>query len=494
MLQWLDTLTVCDPACGSGAFLTAVYNWFEQNRLDILTDLHNADPDAPECHDQNGLPGDIRDWTALSAPLILKNNVFGVDLSPESVEIAQLSLWIRTARRGQPLTDLSANILPGNSVVDDPSLDPAHAFPWHQKFPHVFANGGFDAIVGNPPYVRQERLAPFKDHFATHYKAASGTADLYVYFYEKGVDLLKPGGLLAFISSGTFVKGAFAAPLRKLLSTEASLVSLIDFGEFQPFPDAEMVRPSCVVLEKGDQQEMTTVLKFLGKVEIPRDLGSAIAEMGVRITTPRNTDGDWQLENEGAVSLLKKIQAQGAALEEYTKGSMYRGVGTGDNDVFVIDSEMRNSFISQDPDSAEIIHPFLQGTHLRPWFHEESDQWLIFTQRGIDIEKYQSIKQHLLPHRRELEPRPRDWTPSEKVPVWPGRKPGSYTWYEIQDPIEYAPAFSLTKIVFPDIAKLPRCSMDRSKHYLGNSAYCIPLEDYYLLGVLNSWAIWFVIS
>ena len=209
------------------------------------------------------MPATASEWQALSAASILRNNIFGVDISPESVEIAQLSLWIRTARRGQPLADLSANVLCGNSIVDDHAIDPVSAFDWRQRFSKVFARDGFDAVVGNPPYVRQERLAALKPYLAAHYRSHSGAADLYVYFYERGLDLLRPTGRLAFISSGTFVKGAFADPLRILLSTEASLESLIDFGEFQPFPDAEMVRPSCIVFRKGKNADSARILKIL---------------------------------------------------------------------------------------------------------------------------------------------------------------------------------------------------------------------------------------
>jgi hypothetical protein len=494
MLQWLDSLTVCDPACGSGAILTVVFQWFEQVRLDLLTDLQHAEPEAPECHDERGQPGDVHDWIALSAPRILRNNIFGVDLSPESVEIAQLSLWIRTARRGQPLTDLSANILCGNSVVDDPEVDPAHAFNWSEKFPKVFAQGGFDAVVGNPPYVRQERLAPYKEHLSQRYKAYSGTADLYVYFYEKGIEILKPDGRLAFISSGTFVKGAFAAPLRRLLSSDVSLDSLIDFGEFQPFPEAEMVRPSCVTLIKGNSISDTRVLKFLGKETPPRDLAEAIREFGINMATPKGTDGEWQLEVAETVDLLRKLQSTGSPLKSYSDGALFRGVVTGLNEVFVIPTELKERLISEDRSSEEIIHPFLQGTHLRPWYQEISGEWIIFTRRGMDLEEYPAIKTYLESHRRSLEPRPEEWSPTKETPAWPGRKPGGYRWFEIQDATDYAPSFQSSKIVWPDIAKLPRCSMDDGRHFLGNTAYMVALEDYYLLGVLNSWTSWFVIS
>lgn len=161
LLAALDALTVCDPACGSGAFLNGAYNWFEDNRLALLKDLSTAEPDAPECE------GDPDEWRARSAPLILANNLYGVDLSLESVEIARLSLWIRTARKGQILAPLGENVMRGNSVVDDPGVD-ALAFRWHDRFAKVIQRGGFDAVVGNPPYVRQERLGDGVDSVNSH--------------------------------------------------------------------------------------------------------------------------------------------------------------------------------------------------------------------------------------------------------------------------------------------------------------------------------------
>ncbi len=193
MLTWLDGVTLCDPACGSGAFLIAAYDWFLNHRLSLLDDLSHVEPGDPDC------AGSHDDWIERSAPLILQNNLYGVDISPESVEIAQLSLWIRTARPGQPLTDLSGHIRCGNSVVDDPAVDPK-AFDWKAQFPNVFETGGFDAVVGNPPYVRQERLQTYKPHWKERFPSIfDSTGDLYVFFFGRALGVLRNGGRLAFI-------------------------------------------------------------------------------------------------------------------------------------------------------------------------------------------------------------------------------------------------------------------------------------------------------
>ena len=124
------------------------------------------------------------------------------------------------------------------------------AFGWQAAFPEVFAQGGFDVVVGNPPYIRQELLAPFKPYWEQRFKTYHGVADIFVYFFEQGIEVLRPGGQMAFITSGSWVRGNFGAPLRKFLSANVRLDSMVDFGEFQPFEGAEMIRPSITILSK----------------------------------------------------------------------------------------------------------------------------------------------------------------------------------------------------------------------------------------------------
>lgn len=128
---------------------------------------------------------------------------------------------------------------------------------------------------------------------------------------------------------------------------------------------------------------------------------------------------------------------------------------------------------------------------MRPWYIEQSDEYLIFARRGTEIERYPAIHEYLSRHRERLEPRPSDWTGNRK---WLGRKPGAYRWYEIQDTVDYWVAFERPKIVWPDISKLPRFSIDTQRRYLGNTGFVIPVEDYFLLGVLSSWPTWFSIN
>jgi hypothetical protein len=143
--------------------------------------------------------------------------------------------------------------------------------------------------------------------------------------------------------------------------------------------------------------------------------------------------------------------------------------------------------VKEHESSGKLLKPYLEGKDLRPWFVEKEDRWLVFTRQGTEIDNYPAIKRHLDGYRDHL-------TPRAQESGGPGRKPGTYQWFEIQDTVAYWEAFEQPKIMWPDISKLPRFYMDTEGHYVGNTGFVIPLCDYYLLGILASWATWFSIS
>ena len=228
-------MRLLDPACGSGAFL-----------IEAFDQLHAA------LQASNDRLLELRGHQTLFDldRQILQNNLYGVDLNEEAIEICRLSLWIKTAKRGKVLTSLDHTIRVGNSVVDEPEVHPK-AFDWKAAFPEVFGAGGFDVVVGNPPYIRQEWLAPYKPCWQRRFKSYYGTADIFTYFYELGVELLRAGGRLGFVTSGSWVFSNFGGSLRGFLAENAAVDSMVDFGEFQPFEGAEMIRPTITVLKRS---------------------------------------------------------------------------------------------------------------------------------------------------------------------------------------------------------------------------------------------------
>jgi hypothetical protein len=484
----LRHIKVLDPACGSGAFLIAAFDYLQ-------SEYTRAN------HQLAALRGGQTELFDLDRH-ILTHNLFGVDICPESVEIAKLALWLKTARTDRPLNDLDANLRRGNSIVSpDPDLPPAiafDAFDWRAAFPHVFEAGGFDCVVGNPPYIRQEWLGPCKASFEREFRCYAGTADAYLYFIERGIDVLSPGGRLGFITSGTFSNANFAAPFRAWLPTAARLLRSVNFGENQPFADAEMVFPTISILEKSPAADRTdtTFRAYFMRGGIPDSIADAVVADGIDCDASALARPEWRFQSAAVTALFDRIMACGRPLDKVVAGRIYRGVSTGLNEAFIIDQTTRDRLVAADPACAPILRKMLSGEDLRPWYQQGDDIWLIFVRRGTDIDQYPSIKEHLDRFRTQLEPKPDDWSgvdPTGRRIEWLGRKAGSYKWYEIQDSVDYYPAFDQPKILWPDIAKLPRFSWNTDGAYVNNTGYILPVEPW-MLGILNSRVIWFCIS
>jgi type I restriction-modification system DNA methylase subunit len=231
--KWLLQLTICDPACGSGAFLNQA--------LDFLIEEHQYIDEL-----QAKLFGDALVLTDMENS-ILENNLFGVDLNEESVEIAKLSLWLRTAQPNRKLNDLSGNIKCGNSLIDDPEIAGEKAFNWQTAFPKVFEKGGFDVIIGNPPYV-QIFDTKLKEALENEYEVFKRNNDLYSSFYELSVKLLKNKGILGFITPNSFVKGDYFKNLREFF-IKYQIISIVDFNNELIFADAN-VFSAILILKK----------------------------------------------------------------------------------------------------------------------------------------------------------------------------------------------------------------------------------------------------
>ncbi len=349
------------------------------------------------------------------------------------------------------------------------------AFEWRFEFPEVLDKEGnfigFNAVIGNPPYIRQEELTVFKKYFESSYDSFSGTADILVYFIEKGISLLKPDYNFSFIVANKFLRAGFGSSLRSYINS-FQIVEIIDFGDLPVFEEATTY-PCILSLVKRDPS-----IEF--RVTNPDTLPSnSLSEyiMANSFQIHQNDLGQesWNLVNKNVQSVLEKIKLVGVPLEKYIEGNIYRGILTGLNKAFVIDEITRNKLISEDPKSAELIKPFLEGKDIKRYQKPAQKKFVIFSRRGIDIEKYAAIKKHLQKFKSEL-------TPGSVG----GRKPGKYHWYEIQDSIAYYLEFEKSKIIYPNICMKPEFTYDESGVYTNQKCFIIPIEDKFLLGVLNS--------
>ncbi|WP_395445489.1 Eco57I restriction-modification methylase domain-containing protein [Caulobacter sp. UC70_42] len=386
---------------------------------------------------------------------------------------------------------------PFDQQASAPFFDPLWMFQLH---------GGFDIVIGNPPYVRQEKITDQKPALQAHYGGKdknglplgsyAGTADLFVYFIERGVKLLRPGGAFAYITSNKWYRAKYGENLRHWFNVNARIETLIDFGDADVF-DA-IAYPTILIAERREpaRRGPTSSERFralnwqnLGeKAEIeafPELLKSAGFDMP---QTALEKDG-WQIEPTLKRELLARIRAAGVPLSDYVEGRFYYGIKTGFNDAFVIDGAIRAALITADPKSDEIIKPFLRGRDVKRWRVQPQDLWLIFTRRGTDIDRYPAIKQHLEGYRSALEPKPRDWTGAD----WPGRKAGSYEWFEIQDNVAYWEEFLQPKVVIPAIEKTVAYAPDTTGFFSNDKTSIVVSDDWrYLTACLNSPVSWWV--
>ncbi|HMA35768.1 MAG TPA: Eco57I restriction-modification methylase domain-containing protein, partial [Chloroflexia bacterium] len=411
------------------------------------------------------------------------------------------------------LWTLFSYVAAGRAVATTPKFDAWQAdvervaaerrfFHWELAFPEVFfdAHGepkgdaaGFDAVIGNPPYVRQEALAAFKPYFATAYpEVYQGTADLFVYFIAQGLHLLRRGGHLAYISSNSWLRANYATPLRAYLREKVAVESLVDLGDNRVFADAPDVYPAILVLRRDTPAaDQTAQAAVFTRGEGLQDFAGRVPAKLAPVAIYNQDDSGWQMGDDEERRVFQKLLAAGRPLGEVVGEQMYRGVVTGLNEAFIVDQATHDRLVVADPANAAILKPLLRGEDLRPWYQENEGRWLIFTRRGIEIDSYPAVKAYLEQFRSQLEPRPTDW---DNAQLWPGRKPGPYQWYEIQDSVDYYEAFEQPKIVWPDITKLPRFSWNETGSFVNDKGFIAIIPDPSILAILQSRALWFCVS
>jgi hypothetical protein len=369
-------------------------------------------------------------------------------------------------------------------------------FHWEIEFPEVFfdfadadkriikkkdqlvgGSAGFEAIIGNPPYVRMEAIKPLKPFLKPTFACHSERADLFIYFFEQAIRLLRQGGRSAFIASSTWTKTKAGEALRNFLQHNATVESFLDFGDLPVFPEATTY-PAIMVVERMPPEPTHLIASaVVPDLEDPY-LTRVLQSRRIEVPQADLEISGWSFEDQSIARLRQKIREAGVPLKEYC-GSPLRGIVSGLNEAFVIDTPTHERLVREDRRSKELLKPFLEGKDLKPWRYDWRGLYLIYARHGIDIDRYPAIKRHLATYRKRLEERATS---------------DNHEWYELQQPqFAYNSQYSEPKIFYPHFSRFPKFSMDPKGFFGNDKTYCIPKADFYLLGLLNSDVLWFQI-
>jgi len=343
---------------------------------------------------------------------------------------------------------------------------------WMFNFPEAF-----DCVLTNPPYVKAGRFFEISGALKTRYTCHTGSADLYVYFYEMALRSLKPGGTLCFISSNKYFRSGYGEKLRGFLNAEGRVRSVIDFGDAPVFE--AIAYPSIITVSRRDPDfDPDWPVRAMNWEEGPpiESFPELFAHAAMKMERADLKPDGWRFEDKTTLQLLETLRKRGVALGDYVDGHFYYGIKTGLNEAFVIDAETRARLIAQDAKSADLIKPFLRGRDVKRWTVNSPNLFLIFTRRGVKIENYPAIKAHLEQFRPQLEPG-----------IKGGRKAGSYRWFEIQDNVAYWAEFEKPKIIVPAITDKANYGIDICGFYSNDkTSICVTEEYLYVGAVLNS--------
>lgn len=524
----VEKLKILDPACGSGSFLLGAYQylldwhlkWYIDNEPDKW-----AKAKQPSIYQGPSPDPNTPNWnlTTSGKKRILLNNIYGVDIDSQAVEVTKLSLLLKVLEgesnqtlanqlrmfHERALPDLGDNIKCGNSLVgpefyqqqtmlDDEERYRVNVFEWEKEFNEITKVGGFDAVIGNPPYVRQESLSDFKDYFALHYEAFDGVADLYAYMMERSVKLLREGGRFSFIVSSSFLRTTYGEPLRRTLKKHAAVLRIVDFGGLPVFANAKDTYVCIPLFTKGKQPARVEVTK-IPSLEI-RDLNEYVADNSFNIPHDRLSLDAWALKSDAEAAVFDKVMKAGKPLGDYVERKMFYGLKTGFNEAFEITESQRNAIVKGNSASAALIKPFLGGQDIRRYYVNNDGRYLIVIPSGWTRAAMMTAKKGTT---QLAEREAWSWFSHEHpklashlegyVEACRKRQDQGDYWWELR-PCDYYAYFDKPKIIFPDICKGPRFYLDRTGIYLANTAYCLGVDDPYLLGILNSKLFWFAIS
>ncbi len=521
----VGSLRILDPACGSGSFLLGAY----QHLLDYHRDWYLKN--GPGKYTDEIYQGYGGQWylTTREKKRILLNNTYGVDIDPQAVEVTKLSLLLKVLEgenqdtlerqmklfKERALPDLGSNIKCGNSLIgpefyqgqqlnflDSEETYRINAFDWEREFPDIMKRGGFDAVIGNPPYVRsitlKENNSVQWEFCRSQYRSASSREwDIYLVFVEKGLSLLKGQGKLGFILPNKFLNSQVGENLREILSKGRHLEKLLHFGAFQIFEGATTY--TCLLFLDHRGRDIVEALRYIGPLNA----------LGVTCPMPGEAPELWSSMEVPSKKLTKSVWTfadKGNLLEKLNKWPnlgglvhIFQGTGTRADKVYLVENRGRQKGLIRIYSYEKEAEYLLEPTFLKPVL------------RGRSISRYQVENRNLLllvPYEivdgrsvlvsqeklSNLAPKTLDYLHQCKTRLEErenGRFKGHGNWYAYGYPRSMT-RFDSIKIVMPDVCNRGKCWLEDSPYWLIDTAYGVATRNEtdfdlrYLLGILNS--------
>lgn len=348
---------------------------------------------------------------------------------------------------------------------------------------------GFDVVIGNPPYVRQEQIKHLKPALQQQYDCYTGMSDLYVYFYERSVKLLKAGGVLSFVTSNKWLRSGYGEKLRDWLAKNSRVLQLIDFGDAPVFT---AIAYPCIVIARKNQNaaenSKNTVRVFTHNPDKPvEQFAEHFRADGFELPQAELKKDGWRLESGATLRLLEKLRAMGTPLGKYVDDKFYRGILTGLNDAFVVKPDDDDyDFLKNDESSVELLKQFLLGRNVKRWQVNYAGEYLIKIESSankkhawtgkspeeaekIFAETYPAVYERFKKYRPQLLKRE-----DKGVYFWELRS--CTYWNEFQQP----------KIIYPNICSKNEFAWDENLFITNQKAYIISHASKFLLGYLNS--------
>ncbi len=361
-------------------------------------------------------------------------------------------------------------------------------FIWEMEFAKIFKEkGGFDIVIGNPPYVRHEKIQNMKSDLSK-YAVYANTADLLVYFFERGNSLIKQRGFLCLITSNKYMRAAYGKQLRYFLKNSVSIKRMIDFKDLPVFDAAAY--PAIFLSEKEYPKQNTIKSVVISTIDQLLNFPQVFDQKHITFLQEELKDEGWVIDHNENNAILKKAFEHSVLLGDLLKNKLKGGIKTGLNEAFIIDSNTRDQFIYESPKCSEVIKPYIVGRDIKKYKELNVKKYLICTPSGWTssqcksenkwnwfYDNYKPIANHFIHYEEKLKKR------SDQ---------GEF-WWELRS-CDYYDLFNSRKIIYAEIAAEGQFTLDEIGVYCDMTAFMLDSDNLYILGLLNSKLMTFIFS